>query len=316
MILKRLTTVLCSCVCLCILSTFSANAQQKNTTSSVVPASMKQLLADQVKINKEKLRLDSLQIDDESEEEGDLYPALNLYDDNWNATTVNPYGRNAQIPDSIKIDCSDWYMPSMGHVTSKFGPRRRRYHYGIDIKVQVGDPIFAAFDGKVRVVSTARGYGKFMVVRHNNGLETVYAHLSGFVAERDQEVKAGEMIAYGGNTGRSTGSHLHFETRLLGVPINPSEIFDFENKVAHRDTYTFYRKSGRMSTTPYGVSYAQAKSSTTHKENSRIAYHKVRSGDTLGRIAQIYGVSVSKLCEINKISKTSTLRIGQVLRTS
>lgn len=313
--LKRITTALLICTCSLSFNCLTVEAQEKKNTSTVVPSSMKELLADQVKINKEKLRLDSLQIEEEYEEI-DLYPALNLYDDNWNATTVNPYGRNAQIPDSIKINCADWFMPTMGRVTSKFGPRRRRYHYGIDLKVQIGDPIHAPFDGKVRVVSTARGYGKFMVVRHNNGLETVYGHLSGFVAERDQEVKAGDVIAYGGNTGRSTGPHLHFETRILGVPINPSDIFDFDNKVAHRDTYTFYRKSGSFSTTPYGVSYAQAKTSTTHKENSRIAYHKIRQGDSLGRIAKIYGTTVKKLCDLNQITPTTTLRLGRVLRTS
>lgn len=313
--LKRITTALLICTCTLSFNCLTVEAQEKKNTSSVVPSSMKELLADQVKINKEKLRLDSLQIEEEYEEI-DLYPALNLYDDNWNATTVNPYGRNAQIPDSIKINCADWFMPTMGRITSKFGPRRRRFHYGIDLKVQIGDPIHAPFDGKVRVVSTARGYGKFMVVRHNNGLETVYGHLSGFVAERDQEVKAGDVIAYGGNTGRSTGPHLHFETRILGVPINPSEIFDFDNKVAHRDTYTFYRKSGRFSTTPYGVSYAQAKTSTQHKENSRIAYHKIRQGDSLSRIAKIYGTTVKKLCDLNQITPTTTLKLGRVLRTS
>ncbi|MBF0976287.1 MAG: M23 family metallopeptidase, partial [Bacteroidetes bacterium] len=99
--------------------------------------------------------------------------------------------------------------------------RRRRYHYGTDIGLKVGDSIVSVFDGTVRIVSyDAHGYGNYIVVRHNNGLESLYAHLSQTIAVENQKVKAGELIGLGGNTGRSTGPHLHFEFRFLGNPFN------------------------------------------------------------------------------------------------
>ena len=121
-------------------------------------------------------------------------------------------------------------MPCDGYVTSPYGYRRRfrRMHKGIDLKVQTGDTVYAAFNGKVRLTKyERRGYGYYVVIRHENELETVYGHLSKFLVEPDQYVKAGDPIALGGNTGRSFGSHLHFETRFMGYAINPSAIFDF-----------------------------------------------------------------------------------------
>lgn len=265
-----------------------------------------ELLADQVRINKEKLRLDSIASLKKSvgtENEEDLYPALGLYDNNWNNNYVNPY-KNKQVPDSLVLDVSAWSMPCMGAVTSNFGYRARwhRNHYGIDLKVNIGDPVRAAFDGKVRIVSNQGGYGNVVVVRHNNGLETVYGHLSKHLVHVDQYVKAGEIIALGGNTGRSTGPHLHFETRFLGVPINPAEIFDFQNKVTHMDTYVFYanqkHKTGKALTNVSGI-----------------AYHKVQSGDTLSSIAGKYGTTVSVLRKLNKLRR-SNLRLGQLIRTA
>ncbi len=264
------------------------------------------LLADQVRINREKLRLDSISSLRNSvgtENEEDLYPALGLYDNNWNNSFVNPY-KNKQIPDSLILDISSWSMPSMGAVTSNFGyrPRFHRMHYGIDLKLNVGDPVRAAFDGKVRIVGCQGGYGNVIVIRHSNGLETVYGHLSRHLVHVDQYVKAGEIVALGGNTGRSTGPHLHFETRFLGKPINPAEIFDFQNKVTHMDTYVFYANNKQKT----GRSLANV---------SGIAYHKVKSGDTLSSIAEKYGTTVSVLRKLNKI-KRSNLRLGQLLRTA
>ena len=117
-------------------------------------------------------------------------------------------------------------------------------HKGIDLKVQIGDTIYAAFDGKVRLTKYERkGYGYYTILRHENGLETVYGHLSKFLVKPDQYVKAGDPIALGGNTGRSTGPHLHFETRFMGYAINPDAIFDFTNKTTQTDSYTFNKKT-------------------------------------------------------------------------
>ncbi|MDD2797321.1 MAG: peptidoglycan DD-metalloendopeptidase family protein [Bacteroidales bacterium] len=265
------------------------------------------LLADQVRINREKLRLDSVaSLKDNSYEEDDLYPALDLYDNNWNTSVVHPLkGKQMYRPDSLVIDVSGFYMPTMGDVTSEYGYRKRfhRNHYGTDLKIQIGDPIHAAFDGRVRVVARQRGYGNVIVIRHNNGLETVYGHLSKHLVIVDQYVKAGDIIALGGNTGRSTGPHLHFETRFLGTPINPEEIFDFTNKVTHMDSYVYYENANKH------------KSNKALESVVGIAYHKVKSGDTLFSIAEKYGTKISVLKKINKLRK-SKLQVGQVIRTA
>lgn len=164
----------------------------------------------------------------------------------WDSQSVNPYGSSVVIPDRHDIDVSDYVAPVTGHVTSNYGYRARfrRNHYGIDLKLQIGDTVRAAFPGKVRLTKyEGRGYGYYVVVRHPNGMETVYGHLSRFLVKPDQEVKAGEPIALGGNTGRSTGPHLHFETRYLGIPINPAAIIDFENGVPHKDIFAFDKRT-------------------------------------------------------------------------
>lgn len=183
-----------------------------------------------------------------------------IYATFWNSDRVNPYGTAVTIPEHHDIDVSEYTTPTPGHVTSNYGYRSRfgRMHYGIDLKLQVGDTVRAAFTGKVRLTKyEGRGYGYYVVIRHDNGLETVYGHLSRFLVKPNQFVKAGDPIALGGNTGRSTGAHLHFETRYLGIPINPAAIIDFENGVPHKDLFAFDKKT-------YGKSqnYTKAKRKT------------------------------------------------------
>ena len=179
-------------------------------------------------------------------------------------------------------------------------------HKGIDLKVQIGDTIRAAFDGKVRIKNfERRGYGYYLVIRHPNGLETVYGHLSKFLVGVNDIVRAGDPIALGGNTGRSTGSHLHFETRFLGQAINPADIIVFENSIPHQDQYVFRN-----------VKINGRKSNIYTSSNSQMVYHRVKSGDTLGKIARIYGTTVNELCRLNGLKSTSMLRIGQSIRCS
>lgn len=244
------------------------------------------------------------------EEEELLFPADELYGSNWENRWVDPFRQNKDItfPDSCEIDCSSFILPIDCNlkVTSKYGPRRRRMHRGIDLKVQIGDTIRAAFSGKVRIRSfERRGYGYYLVLRHPNGLETVYGHLSKFLVNENDIIKAGEPIGLGGNTGRSTGSHLHFETRFLGQAINPAEIIDFENGVPHQDLYVFRN-----------VKINGRKSNIYTSSEDQMVYHRVKSGDTLGKIARMYGTSINELCRLNGIKSTSTLRIGQSLRCS
>ncbi|WP_255495340.1 M23 family metallopeptidase [Dysgonomonas sp. 521] len=251
-------------------------------------------------------------------------PAEELYGGIWNNRYVNAYRSIENIPDTFKVSLANFTMPTMGYITSNFGPRRRRMHYGIDLKVQVGDTIYAAFDGKVRVKQyERRGYGYYLALRHTNGLETVYGHLSAFLVEEDQVVKSGDPIALGGNTGRSTGSHLHFEIRFLGNPINPARIVDFDNKVCHRDTYTVTRNSYSVSRKGVDVRNLASSSVTRSNDNvknkyasGKVKYHRIKKGDTLGKIARVHGTTVSKICKLNNITTKATLRAGKSLRVS
>ncbi|MDR1881190.1 MAG: peptidoglycan DD-metalloendopeptidase family protein [Prevotella sp.] len=279
------------------------------------------LYADGIKIKRDLSILKEVQ--EERVLAADEIPAEDLYSGIWNNRYVNAYRSIENIPDTFKVNLVDFTMPAMGYVTSNFGPRRRRMHYGIDLKVQTGDTIYAAFDGKVRVKQyERRGYGYYLALRHPNGLETVYGHLSKFLVEEDDVVKSGDPIALGGNTGRSTGSHLHFEIRFLGNPINPVNIIDFENKVCHKDTYVVtadsYSKSSKgvnINTLASTATRSNANVKNKYASGS-VNYHRVKSGDTLGAIARKYRTSVSKLCSLNSITAKTVLRPGKSLRVS
>ena len=261
------------------------------------------LIARQAPIDKKLKSVDSLALQKQIRAEQSEYPALSLYP-NWNNQYVHAYG-NAIIPETYTIDLTGFHMPTPStKITSPFGPRWRRMHNGLDLKVNIGDTIVAAFDGKVRIVKyERRGYGKYVVIRHDNGLETVYGHLSKQLVEENQLVKAGEVIGLGGNTGRSTGSHLHFETRFLGIPINPALMFDFEKQDIVADSYTFRKTKGTSGT---------ARSMASGEG----LFYKVKRGDTLSKIAARQGTSIDKLCKLNRITRKTILRPGQVLRCS
>ncbi|MDR1937107.1 MAG: peptidoglycan DD-metalloendopeptidase family protein [Tannerellaceae bacterium] len=268
------------------------------------------LMADRsTKIDNVLDKIATLEEMDIEEKEDLLFPADDLYGSNWDTRWVDPFRADTAgvvFPDSCEIDCSSFVVPINDtlKITSLYGPRRRRMHRGIDLKLQIGDTVYASFSGKVRIRNTERrGYGKYLVLRHPNGLETIYGHLSDWLVDVNDIVRAGDPIALGGNTGRSTGSHLHFETRFLGQAIDPTEIIDFENGIPHKDLFVFHniRINGRNSNL------------YTSSEN-RIVFHRVKSGDTLGAIARRYGTTVGELCRLNGLKTTSTLRIGQSLR--
>lgn len=267
------------------------------------------LIARQAPIDKKLKSVDSLFLQKQIEVEQAAYPAFDLYP-TWNNISAHNFS-DVTIPDDYTIDMKGFCMPTPNtRITSKFGPRRRRMHSGLDIKVYVGDTIVSAFDGRVRVVRYERkGYGNYVVIRHNNGLETIYGHLSKQLVEENQYVKAGEPIGLGGNTGRSTGSHLHFETRFLGIAINPALMFDFAKQDVVADTYHF--KRGRI------PARGGASSSVAVADGGGvIRYHKVKSGDTLSKIAAQRGVSIDTICKLNRITRKTVLRPGQVLRCS
>ena len=261
------------------------------------------LLARQAPIDRKLKAVDSVALLRQIKAEMAEYPAYGLYPE-WSNAYAHRY-TNVTLPDSFRIDLSEFCMPTTHtKITSKFGPRRRRMHYGIDVKVYIGDTIRAAFAGKVRVVKNQgrrTGYGKYVIIRHDNGLETVYGHLSKQLVSENQYVEAGEVIGLGGNTGRSSGSHLHFETRFLGQAINPAFMFDFEKQDIVADSYLFVKKGIRRT----GTAIA-----------SGMEYYKVRRGDSLSRISKKTGVSVKTLCKLNGIPTKTTLRVGQILKCS
>jgi murein DD-endopeptidase MepM/ murein hydrolase activator NlpD len=280
-------------------------AQAQTRISRETHSSSETLVAENVITGLETIAVDSMMAHLEFLE--DEYPADDLYD-GWNTEYVKAYA-GVEIPDSFRIDVSEFVMPiEMSKVTSNYGPRRRRFHYGTDLKLQKGDTVRAAFDGKIRVKNyERRGYGYYLVLRHPNGLETVYGHLSGFLVEQDENVKAGQPIALGGNTGRSTGPHLHFEFRFLGQAINPGEIIDFDELAIKDDQYVYVKNKS-------GNSYSS--SSNKYAGTDKIKYHRIKQGDTLGAIARRYGTTVSKLCKLNKLKATSTLHLGKSIRIS
>lgn len=277
-----------------------------------------QLLARQSNIG-EQIRLEETeqyasQLYEECEPEPDIYT------EGWESGLVNSY-KNAVVPDVATIDVSNFHLPCPGILTSPYGyrPRFRRMHKGVDLRSAIGDTIYAAFDGKVRLTKyERRGYGYYVILRHTNGLETVYGHLTKFLVKPDDMVKAGDPIALSGNTGRSFGPHLHFETRFMGYAINPSAIFDFENQTVRADEYTFtkttYENAPGYTPSRSSARRASASRSNSYKQGGSKATYKVRRGDNLGKIAARHGTTVAALCRLNGLKKNSTIQAGKVLR--
>jgi LysM repeat protein len=245
--------------------------------------------------------------------------------DNEICFTSNRSNDLSKLQDTIWLcvdgDLSNKFVtPNAGIITSRYGYRKGRYHNGIDIAFNVTDTIRAAWSGKVRYSKYNNGgYGNLVVIRHENGLETFYAHLSRLLVDPNQDVQAGDVIGIGGNTGRSFGPHLHFEVRFYDAPINPEEMIDFASSQI-KDPNLFVHK---------GLFRPGAKPSDyyeTHNHSSDVAavarpnvaskrYYKVRSGDTLSKIAARHNMTIAQLCKVNGIRQNATLQIGRSLRT-
>ncbi len=287
---------------------------------TAIPSVGQDLIARQAPIDRKLKTVDSVTLQRliEQERELDGYQT-DLYPD-WNNNFARHYG--VELPDSFRVDLRGFCMPTDSRrITSNFGYRTafKRQHEGLDIKVYIGDTIRAAFNGKVRIVKyNAGGYGKYVLIRHNNGLETLYGHLSKQLVEEDQIVKAGEPIGLGGNTGRSTGSHLHFETRLLGKPINPIFMFDFPNQDVTNDFYVF-RKDAFSKESAYASANTKGEDAEkTGGGNNDMQFsghfYKIKAGETLSSISDKLGISVDQLCKTNRINTRTKIRPGQVLR--
>lgn len=299
-------------------------------TLSASPVVAQDLLARQAPVDRKARKVDTLALQKLINTENLESPAADLYDE-WN----NVYAHKTEnVPDSFRISLRNFCMPTVSRVvTSNFGSRWGRQHKGIDIKVYIGDTIRAAFSGKVRMVKyNPGGYGKYIVIRHPNGLETIYGHLSKQLVSENQEVRAGDVIGLGGNTGRSTGSHLHFETRLCGLALNPALMFDFRNQDVVGDYYVFNSRThdresiaanelrGKIGNGGYtreqvvGAGYASA--AKTEVVSQEKLYHKVAKGETLSVISKKRGVSIDQICKLNHIRKNIKIKPGMILRYS
>lgn len=281
----------------------------------MLSASAQDLIARQAPVDRRLRAVDSVAIQRAVERDMELNSLGSELYNSWVTNKAHPY-KSEEVPDSFVIDLRGFCMPTPSrNVTSRFGyrPAFKRVHKGLDIKVYTGDTIVSAFDGKVRVVRYDEGgYGYYVVVRHPNGLETIYGHLSKQLVTTDQEVRAGQPIGLGGNTGRSFGSHLHFETRLAGEAINPEFLFDFLAQDVTGDFYTFH-KNRKENEAPVSLAAEESRQETTVAMRAT-HFYKVRKGDTVSSIADKLGVSEEVLAKQNRLSASKRIRIGQILR--
>ena len=253
-------------------------------------------------------------------------PELNKYYKSWDTLCVRRYSEVSPLAgDSTSLPLFNDYstgfvIPVEGDFLSPFGYRGRRVHAGVDIKLEAGDPVSCAFDGVVRMARRYSGYGNCVVIRHYNGIETLYGHLSKITVKVNQQVKAGDIVGLGGRSGRASCNHLHFETRFQGKAFNPKQLIDFNTYSLISDTFTVTKAT-------YGLSRDYIPSASTEvvvtgndnvKQKSKSSkskkYHTIRSGDTLSALSRKYGTSVKQLCSINGIKPTKTLKLGTKLR--
>ncbi len=217
-----------------------------------------------------------------------------------------------QLTDASNSKYFVFPTPEYARPSSHFGPRRRRFHYGLDLAMPTGEPIYAAFDGVVRFSKYNRSYGNLIVIRHDNGLETYYAHLSKRHVTPGTRVKAGEEIGLCGNTGRSRGSHLHFEIRYNGNAMNPEDVISCETRTLIKPTLHLTKESFRKRAKA-GYSNQNSRSRAGNYSDGGKTY-KIRTGDTLSRIAKRNGTTVKKLCQLNGLKETSVLKPGRTIR--
>lgn len=251
-----------------------------------------------------------------------VIPAYDFYCQ-WDTSVIHPYkfGEESFLDSAtIFLGKNDTYVPPFkGNITSEFGFRKKRYHYGVDIKLEVGDSVACAFDGMVRIAKLNKSYGNVVVVRHKNGLETYYAHLSKIHVEAGQIVHAGEILGLGGNTGHSFGSHLHFEVRYKGKPVNPNLLISFTDYCLLSDTLhvnkSCFTYPKPVSSRYYAGSKHKKKGTGSKKNPGKAArVYIVKKGDTLYSIAKRHNITTEKLCKSNGLRNNSVLKVGRKLK--
>ena len=311
-----------------------------NTTLIIQPESFGQatdslsLHQDSLNVYFEKIMLDGQvsyrnestnEIISESEYKKMCDPAYDRYGinyDYWHCDRINPYKDIVLTsPFMIEFEQTTFSHPVDGDivVTSRFGRRRGGAHRGLDIDLVTGDNVRAVLPGKVRFVGYSRGHGRTIVIRHANDVETVYAHLSAYEVKVNDEVSAGQIIGSGGNSGNSRGSHLHLEVRYKGVCIHPEYVFNFDGSRSIRASQLWI--SNAWKTPRFHSSYRKSdiqplltEEEAIIAQNQEPRYYKVQRGDTLSHIALKYNLGVKEICKLNRISKNSILRIGQIVQ--
>ena len=280
----------------------------------------------------------------------DSFPSRMYYGTQWDTRDIR--ARKSYTPSETLVlnllpyKSDVFSMPCQGTVISEFGIRSGRLHTGDDIKQQLNDTISAVFDGVVRMARTYSGYGKLVVIRHYNGLETVYGHLNQMKVKVNDRVKSGDIIGLAGRTGRATTVHLHFEVRFKGEVLNPRLLIDFDRGMLRSPRFVLTPKSfktygknfeispdgtliskvaataskvkkssaARPETVPVAVASASGQGNAVSANSQGVVrYHIVQKGDTLSLISREYQTTVDMICQLNGISAKKTLRIGEKL---
>jgi hypothetical protein len=240
-----------------------------------------------------------------------MIPANDHYPAGWDTLTINPYKVDLRnMNDTVLIALRDsmdcfFHPPALGDITSTFGfrrwGRRAKFHFGVDVRMEVGDPVYAMFDGVVRVAKRSADYGYVVLIRHYNGLETLYAHFNQLLTWPGAPLRSGDIIGLAGSTGKSTGPHLHFEVRYKGEKIDP-------NKIVYFPTGSLLSDSLMIDKGCFSHLYK------VQASKLRTRYHLVKKGETLSKIAYKYGISVKTLARLNRISTKTKLRPGRRIK--
>ncbi len=322
---------------ICIFFTLNLKAQIVNDTIIPIPVD-----------TTSELVLDTTQFEDAYiPEDIQFIPSDILYHNNWNNKDVKIRSEkyfnanNRYTLPLVKESESVFVLPCSGKVISPFGFRGRRVHSGTDIKLSLNDEVFSAFDGVVRMAKRYSGYGNVVVIRHYNGLETLYGHLNKIKVKVNQKVSAGDVIGLGGRTGRATTTHLHFETRFLGDAFNSNKVIDYDNGKLLSDTLIITRKTFDLLNGKKRFDDDDEVVYVLNKHGKKVKVHRkrkhsrkgavkskskgkskgktkggyeVKQGETLSEIAQKHHTTVKELCKINKITKKKMIRSGQKIK--
>ncbi|MFI3287934.1 MAG: M23 family metallopeptidase [Rikenellaceae bacterium] len=274
--------------------------------------------------------------------------AASLESEHVSITTYNPFAANGTNQLFIDLDAQvdDFAYPVYGKYSSPYGTRNGTIHEGIDISAPANSPIYAAFDGTVRLAKNYGDYGNTIVIRHTNGTETVYAHNAKNLVALGDEVEAGDEIALVGKSGNATGNHLHFEVRISGKTIDPELLLDVDSEGLHGGVVIVKQNtSGNISaerieddevsvssskSEAISVSDPNASASSSKgvmvdgkvydapapaaKPEVQAKYHTVVSGDTLSQIAEKYNVGLSVVYKLNNMNRNTVIRVGQKIR--